>query len=393
MIIAVDARPLVTRQIGGAEQHARNIVAHWASVPTPHKFILLFDKSARENFDSSMLNHLPANFEEILISSFVFPGHWLLGSRVLSAVDRTLRKVRADVFHSFTPVIPHTNACPLVQTIHDLSFELDPAVRRAPGSADLRRITSSGVNWASRIIAVSSQTRNDIAAIYHADPEKIDVVHNGINPIFMPTHDIDLRAQIKRDFSVETPYILTVGADIPRRNYARLFEAMQIIWKDHPALRWIIAGRGQFKSLPLYELAQNSGHLDRLVFVTSPTDQQLAQLYRDSIITVCASSFEGFGLSVLESMACGTPVACSDMRSLREVADTLAVYFPHDDPVLMADSILGLIDDADYRRQLKYKGVQRAAKFTWAKAAQDILKIHEQTISSGSSRKQEAGSK
>lgn len=379
MIIAVDARPLVTRQIGGAEQHARNIVAQWAALPSQHRFFLLFDKSARENFDDTMLNHLPDNFEEILISSFVFPGHWLLGSRVLSAVDRTLRRVHADVYHSFTPVVPDTSACPIIQTIHDLSFELDPAVRRAPGSADLRRVTRAGVSIASRVIAVSSQTRNDIAAIYPIESEKIDIVHNGINPVFMPTHDVALREQLRRDFSILSPYILTVGADIPRRNYARLFTAMQLVWQQHPELRWVIAGRGQFKATPLYELAQKSNQLDRLVFVASPTDQQLAQIYRDAILTCCASSFEGFGLSVLEAMACGTPVACSDMRSLREVADTLAVYFPHDDPASMGEAILGMIDDADYRRQLKYKGVQRAAQFTWAKAAQDILAIHEKT--------------
>jgi glycosyltransferase involved in cell wall biosynthesis len=379
MIIAVDARPLVTRQIGGAEQHARNIVAHWASIPSEHKFVLLFDKSARENFDESMLNHLPDNFTEALISSFHFPGHWLLGSRVLSAVDRTLRRAKADIYHSFTPVIPQTSACPLVQTIHDLSFELDPAVRRAPGSAAMRRVASAGVTWASKIIAVSSQTRNDISAIYHVDSEKIDVVHNGISPFFMPTHDLSMREQLRRDYSICTPYLLSVGADIPRRNYARLFEAMEKIWAQHPQLHWVIAGRGQFKSLPIYEITQKANRLDRMVFVASPTDQQLAQLYRDAIMTVCASSFEGFGLSVLESMACGTPVACSDMRSLREVADTLAVYFPHDDPTSMADVIMGLIDDADYRRQLKYKGVQRASQFTWAKAAEAILRIHEKT--------------
>ena len=83
MIIAVDARPLVTRQISGAEQHARNVVAQWAKMKTEHRFLLFFDKSARENFDDSLLADLPANFEEVLISSFHIPRFWMLGSRVL----------------------------------------------------------------------------------------------------------------------------------------------------------------------------------------------------------------------------------------------------------------------------------------------------------------------
>lgn len=378
MIIAVDARPLVTRQIKGAEQHARNVVSQWAADKgSPHRFLLLFDKSARENFDDSMLANLPDNFEEVLIGSFHFSSHWLFGSRVLSAVNRAIRRHKVDAYHSFSPVIPCTSACPTVQTIHDLSFELDPAVRRAPGSGSLRRLTRDGVSWAKRIIAVSSQTKNDIAAIYKTEPEKIDIVHNGINPLFTPTQSPAVREQLRTNFGMRLPYVLTVGADIPRRNYLRLFTAMQTVWQQHAELAWVIAGRCDWKNLPLFEAAQKAGVLSKLIFVDSPTNEQLAQLYRDATITVCASSFEGFGMSVLESMACGTPVACSDMRSIREVADNLAVYFPHDDPENMAQSILGLIDDVEYRRQLKYKGVKRATQFTWAKAAQQVLEILE----------------
>jgi glycosyltransferase involved in cell wall biosynthesis len=99
----------------------------------------------------------------------------------------------------------------------------------------------------------------------------------------------------------------------------------------------------------------------------------LADLYRNATVTCCASSFEGFGLSVLESMACGTAVACSDMRSLREVAEQAAVYFAHDDPQAMGDAIAGLLEDAEYRRQLKYRGIRRARLFTWHTAAQLTL--------------------
>ena len=377
MIIAVDARPLVTRQISGIEQHARNVVAQWATQKLPHKFFLLFDKSARENFDDSLLSSLPGNFEEVLIGSFHFPGHWLLGSRVLNAVDRMVRRYRADIYHSFSPVVPQTGACPVVQTIHDLSFELDPAVRRAPGSANMRRLTRRGVAWAKRVIAVSSQTKSDIASIYKIPAEKIDLVHNGINPAFGPAHKVAVREQLRATYGVQTPYILAVGADIARRNYGRMLTAMQMVWKDHPDLRLVLAGRADWKTAPIYEKALKADVLGKLVFVTSPTDEQLAQLYRDATLTCCASSFEGFGLSVLESLACGTPVACSDMRSLREVADEVCVYFPHDDAENMAQSILGLIDDVEYRRQLKYRGVQRAALFTWGQAAQLIMAVLE----------------
>ena len=97
--------------------------------------------------------------------------------------------------------------------------------------------------------------------------------------------------------------------------------------------------------------------LEKMRFVASPTNSELADLYRGATMTCCASSFEGFGLSVLESMACGISVACSDMRSLREVADDAAVYFSHDDEEAMGEAIAGLLEDAEYRRQLKYRGI------------------------------------
>jgi len=113
--------------------------------------------------------------------------------------------------------------------------------------------------------------------------------------------------------------------------------------------------------------------IDRMRFVRAPGNLELADLYRNATITCCASSFEGFGLSVLESMACGTAVACSDMRSLREVAADSAVYFAHDDPEAMGHAIAGLLEDAEYRRQLKYRGIRRSTLFTWETAAQLTL--------------------
>jgi len=117
-------------------------------------------------------------------------------------------------------------------------------------------------------------------------------------------------------------------------------------------------------------------------FVTSPTNAELADLYRGATLTCCASSFEGFGLSVLESMACGIAVACSDMRSLREVAEDAAFYFSHDDAEAMGQAIAGLLEDAEYRRQLKYRGLHRASLFTWSTAALQTLESLKKVVGS-----------
>jgi glycosyltransferase involved in cell wall biosynthesis len=139
----------------------------------------------------------------------------------------------------------------------------------------------------------------------------------------------------------------------------------------------VLAGRAQWEASEIYKAARRAGVLDRLRFAAAPNNAELADLYRGALLTICASSFEGFGLSVLESMACGTGVACSDMRSLREVAADAAVYFPHDDAPAMGQAIAGLLEDAEYRRQLKYRGMRRAGLFTWDIAAQLTLETLE----------------
>jgi glycosyltransferase involved in cell wall biosynthesis len=271
-----------------------------------------------------------------------------------------------------------TSLCPVVQTVHDLAFELDPAVRRLPESRRHRRLTRMGVESSTRIIAVSSQTKSDIASVYHVDPQKIDVVYNGINPVFTPEPDPVTRAALRARYKLATPYILAVGSDISRRNYARMFAAMQIVWQAGHRVNLVLAGRNDWSKTAIFKQATAAGAIQKLVFVDAPNDLELAQLYRDALMACCASSFEGFGLSVLESMACGTPAACSDMRSLREVADDAVVYFPHDDEETMGQSIGGLIEDVEYRRQLRYRGLARAARFTWERSAELIMNVLEQ---------------
>ena len=377
MIIAIDARPLILRQVGGVEQRGRNIFNAWLAnneFARQHQFHLLYTKPEKaEFFDDSLLASLPENFHPHEIASYHMPSRYHLGTRFFNALAKTLQTIKADVYHAFTPLVPRTATCPVVPTIHDLSCELDPVVRRTPEGRELRWMTQQGMTYANRFIAISSQTRDDIVSIYEMPKHRVDVIYNGIDPIFTPSTGVRTLQPVHRINQISGTYLLAVGANISRRNYSRMLAAMQQVWQSNPNPLWVLAGRENWQTSSIYAEAQNAGVLDKMRFVTSPTNRELADLYRGATITCCASSFEGFGLSVLESMACGVAVACSDMQSIREVADDAAVYFPHDDAKEMGQAIEGLLEDAEYRRQLKYRGLHRASLFTWTTAAKLTL--------------------
>jgi glycosyltransferase involved in cell wall biosynthesis len=378
MIIALDARPLIQPQFQGPEQRARNILTAWVHSAAQHQFHLLYALPRDDRpFDDSMLKALPGNFHPIRLSSYQMPPVFHSGAWLVNPLVRTINQIKPDVYFAFTPEVPRVRICPVVPTFHDLALELDPVVRRAPVSRAQRRIAYRSLRYARRVHAVSSQTKFDIASVYAYPPAHIDVIYNGIDPAFSPVPPATIPAPraVHHANNISGPYVLTIGADIPRRNYPRMLTAMQQVWKS-PAgarIKWVLAGRTHWEISDIFTAARRAGALDAMRFVAAPTNAELADLYRCATLTVCASSFEGFGLSVLEAMACGTTVACSDMRSLREVAGDAAVYFPHDDAQAMGQAIIGLLEDVEYRRQLKYRGMQRAGLFTWETAAQLTL--------------------
>jgi glycosyltransferase involved in cell wall biosynthesis len=378
MIIALDARPLIRSRIQGAEQRARNILAAWARNSPEHQFHLIYPRpTAEDPLDESLLSTLPTNFVRVEISNYTLPSSFHSGMRFLNTLARAIGRIQPDVYHSFTPDVPRIGTCPVVPTVHDLSFELDPVVRRTAEGREMRRIASQGAKIAKRVVTVSAQTKSDLASVYHVDPNTIDVIYNGIDAAFTPPPPTEmlLPKEIHLANGIKSPYVLAVGADIPRRNYGRMLMAMRMVWATAAGRRaqWVLAGRESWEATAIYASAKEAGVLDKMRFVQAPSNEQLADLYRNATLTCCASSFEGFGLSVLESLACGTAVACSDMHSLREVAEEAAVYFAHDDAQAMGETIAGLLEDAEYRRQLKYRGLRRVNLFTWSMAAQLTL--------------------
>ena len=247
----------------------------------------------------------------------------------------------ADVLHCPTFRGPLRSRAPVVVTIHDLAFlrhpEAFPAWHRLSGRALVGRVARA----AAAVVAVSEFAKRETVELLGVSPERIRVVPNGVEPVFRPDGP-----------AAEGDYVLAVGTLEPRKNLPRVQEAARLAGAE---LR--VAG------------AEGWGGVDAAGRVGFVDDERLAELYRGARCLVYPSLHEGFGIPVLEAMACGTAVVTSRGGALEETAGAAAVLV---DP-LDAESIAAGIGEAEQRREeLRTAGLARAADFTWARAADKV---------------------
>ena len=255
----------------------------------------------------------------------------------------------ADVLHCPTFRGPLRSRVPVVVTIHDLAFlrhpEAFPVWHRLSG----RALAGPVARAAAAVVAVSEFAKRETAELLQVPPERIRVVPNGVEPVFRPEGS-----------AAEGDYVLAVGTLEPRKNLPRVQEAARLAGVE---LR--VAG------------AEGWGGVDAAGRVGFVDDERLAELYRGARCLVYPSLHEGFGIPVLEAMACGTPVVTSRGGALEETAGGAAVLV---DP-LDAESIAAGIAEAERRRgELRASGLARAAAFTWSRAADEVESLWRELV-------------
>lgn len=281
-----------------------------------------------------------------------------------------------DVFHApdfMLPPLP--GGLPSLLTIHDLSFvhapeTFVPGMRTLLGAAVPR-----SVRRATHVIAVSEATKQDLVNLYGTLPEKISVIYAGVQPHFRPIEDT-LAIRTRYGLS-DAPFILTVGTLQPRKNHLRLVQAF--VRMDAPDHKLVIAGGKGWIYDEVRAEVERLGLAGRVLFPGFVADEDLPALYSAAEMFVYPSLYEGFGLPVLEAMACGTPVVTSDTSSLPEVVaggEAGLMVNPLDVDAL-AEAMGRLLLDATLRANLIEKGRAQAAGFTWEKTARQTLALYE----------------
>jgi len=366
--IAIDAHS-VGAQLAGNESYAVNLIEALAEIDQTNRYTLYVTKqSAIDRF----ANRWP-NFKV----RQTLPHTPLV--RIPLTLSAELRRHPVDVLHvQFTA--PPFAPCPIVTTIHDLSFEHLPETFKRRSRAQLRLTVRRTARKAALILTLSEFSRRDIIETYAVDPERVIVTPAAAPTHFKPVADDREVQKIRERYGIGANYLLSLGSIQPRKNLTRLIDAYSALRATRPGdelPQLVIAGKRGWLDDEVFRAAQQDGRNEFIKFIGYVPDQDLPALYSGAMCFVYPSYFEGFGLPVLEAMQCGAPVIAGNQTSLPEVAGDAALLFDPFDTKALGEAIARVIDRPDYRAELRGKGLKRAANFSWIATARLTLKAYE----------------
>ena len=265
-------------------------------------------------------------------------------------------------------LIPFIGKTPLVLTVHDMTHEIYPHLFKNDPTAQ-RKLDYA--RRADRIIAISECTKRDLMAIYGIEPEKIDVIHHG-NSLVLPAD------AATRPMELPERYVFFVGRRRDYKKFDIFLEAFAELADTDRELQLVCAGGGAFTPEELSQIS--SLHLSGRVRQCWFTDEELAIAYNRCQAFVYPSAYEGFGLPLLEAFSCGAPVLCSKASCVPEIAGNGADYFPADDAAAMASAIQRVLESQDHANELRARGAERLAHFSWQRCAAETKATYQKAI-------------
>lgn len=368
MRIGIDASRATVARRTGTESYALNLIRGMLDRDSAHDFILYFrDSPAPDLFSTGIRRVIP------------FPRLW---SHLRLSLE-LLRRPRPDVLFIPAHVLPIIHPLPSVVTVHDLGYLHFPGAHPFAQRQYLDWSTRFSARAATHVIADSLATKSDLIRFYGIPAEKITVVYPGRDESL---HRVD-PAPVRAKYGLPNEYLLHVGTIQPRKNLIRLIEAFQNAMhrrgrqpptsegrgRQPPTPTMVLAGKAGWLSAPILAAARSAG-VRLLDFVP---DEDLAGLYSGARAFVFPSLYEGFGFPILEAMACGAPVICSNTSSLLELAGAAALLVDPTNVEALASAINRVLSDPDLRAALVEKGYAQVKRFSWAKAAGETLGVLE----------------
>jgi glycosyltransferase involved in cell wall biosynthesis len=270
-------------------------------------------------------------------------------------------------------------AVPQVVSVHDVSFLEHPEYFTWERCVQLRMTVSLTVRHAARVLTGSEFARQSILRAYMVDPDKVVTVPIAANPIFRPQPRDRAQREVRERMKIDGPFILTVGDLQPRKNHVGLIQAFEGLVQTHPQIRQklVLAGKDTWFAPQVREAARKSRVADRILFTGFVEDDDLLRLYNACDCFVFPSFYEGFGIPILEAMACGRAVACANTSSMPEVADGAGILFDPQSNREIGRALADILLDTELRTRLERLGLQRASLFTWNRTAERTRELYQ----------------
>lgn len=286
----------------------------------------------------------------------------------------------ADVFHATDHLLPHLRRIPSVFTLHDLIPLERPAAHLPLNRWYLQLMLPRFLRRADAIICVSQHTKNDAVRFFQGIESKIHVIPEGVNSSFRPVQDPEALAEVRARYDLPERFILFVGTIEPRKNLETLWEAYRALRSEGRTEKLVVVGRKGWLYQPTLARLRDLGLEDEVLFSGYVSNSDLPAIYALAKCFVFPSLYEGFGLPPLEAMACGCPVVCSNSSSLPEVCGDAAILIPPTDASALTSALRRLLEDAALRDDLRTRGLQQAARFTWEEAARKTLEVYRSVV-------------
>jgi glycosyltransferase involved in cell wall biosynthesis len=354
------------RELYGVGNYIKNLVSALARLDRENEYVLF---ASADN--ACHLRGLGENFSiELAPSSRMLRLPW-----EQSVLPLRLRRKRIDVYHGATFVAPLIKMCVHVVSILDMTFHLTPERHSLVKRAYFRAMIPQMARRSEKVIAISESTKRDLLRLLEIKEEKICVTHLGVDKRFRPVTDEQELTRVREKYNLPAKYILYVGLIEPRKNVEALVDAYHAD-SLHTEFDLVLAGNLGWGYAPLLAKVANSRVRNRIRMPGYVADADLPALFSMAAVFVYPSVYEGFGLPVLEAMACGTPVITSKVSSLPEVAGEAAILVDPSDPKALASALQSVLGDEHLGKSLSEKGMQRAGLFTWEKTAQKTLGVY-----------------
>lgn len=363
MLIGIDASRAVLSQRTGTENYSFHLIRNLIPLDGENSYRLYFNRSPEPH-----LFPFSPSLEEVVIP---FPRLWT-HSRL------SWEMMRRPPHLLFVPahVLPLIHPARSVVTVHDLGYLYYPEAHTSLARVYLDLSTRYNVRFSSHIIAVSKVTKEDLMARYRVPPARITVIYPGCSDIFRPLDEPERLAALKGRYGIADEYLLYVGTIQPRKNLSRLVEAFGILCsREGKRYQLVMAGKRGWLYRQIYGKVEELRLQDRIIFTGYMPDADLPLLFNGASLLVLPSLYEGFGMPLLEAMACGTPVVASRVSALPEVAGEAALLVDPHDVETLAGAMERVLGDEELRSDLRRRGLERAKEFSWDRCARETLAV------------------